>query len=61
MLRPPSNPRHPARLPEHRADEGRRHRNPRAGALIAKPHTAVVAARLTRAERADWLAAEAGP
>ena len=35
--------------------------NPRTGALLAQRRTVVVPARLTRAERADWLAVVAGP
>ena len=61
VLRPPSNPPHSTPLPQQRADggrrPGRRPPNPRAGALVAEPRPVVVAARVTRAERAAASAA----
>ena len=54
MLRPPSNPPPTAPLPGQDADGGRRPPNPRAGTLMAERRTVVVAARVTRAERAAW-------
>ena len=43
MLRPPSNPQLPARLPRQRAGGGRRPPNPVAGALMADRHTGTAA------------------
>ena len=54
MLRPPSNPRLPAPLPEQRAGGGHRPPNPVAGALMADRRTVMVAARVTPAEHAAW-------
>ena len=57
----PFEPPPAAPLPGQRTDEGRRPPNPRTGARMAELRTSVVAARLTRAERADRPAkAEAG-
>ena len=53
MLRPPSNPPPSAPLLGQSADGGR---PPRTSALLAELRTVVVAARVTRAERADWPA-----
>ena len=56
MLRPPSNPRHPAPLPEQRADGGRRPPNPLIGARMAERRTVRVHVRVSPAELAAWRA-----
>ena len=53
MLRPPSNPRPIAPLPEQRADGGAAP-DPRTGALLAERRTVVVVARVLRAEHVAW-------
>ena len=56
MLRPPSNPRHPAPLREQRADGGRRPPNPLIGARMAERRTVRVHVRVSPAELAAWRA-----
>ena len=56
MLRPPSNPRHPAPLLEQRADGGRRPPNPLIGARLTERRTVRVHVRVSPAELAAWRA-----
>ena len=56
MLRPPSNPRHPAPLPEQRADGGRRPPNPLIGVRVAERRTVRVHVRVSPAQLAAWRA-----
>ena len=61
-LRPPSNPRPTAPLPEQRADRGRRPPDPLTGAPMAERRSVQIHLRVSPADRAAWRAkaAEAG-
>ena len=56
MLRPPSNPRHPAPLPEQRADGGRCPPNALIGARMAERRTVRAHVRVSPAELAACCA-----